>query len=391
MTSASTQQTGLFERVSDDVLRVLTHQTCVDEDGVTLHLTGTLEKSLYLKVNEILCRLGGRWNTRRRAHIFEQDVRDLLREVVTSGTVQIRNPTAFFPTPPDVCDLAITCLEPERMAWREQLRVLEPSAGKGALLDALRPSLQAHLAQDGEPRSVTVHACELLPGNRLALHVKGYDVVSDNFLEYRPSDGYDLILMNPPFSVPGDKNAWVTHLMHAWSLLNPGGRLVAILPDTLRHRSDRQVMDVYSLAALYGHIEEIGRGAFKASGTDVNTVLLTLDRDDVAWRRQPVQGWASYMTFNASLIVDCDATLNAERRALAHQAAAGTLTTPAARNAVRDLYTRVQERERRNLNLLLLTDEDHQELFESFCALVEEDGGFMQRARAAQQTTLLAG
>ncbi|MDR6218168.1 methyltransferase [Deinococcus soli (ex Cha et al. 2016)] len=390
MTSANPLPASLFERISDDVLHVLTHEAKFDEAGVALHLTGTLKPNLYQAVNEVLTRLDGRWNARRRAHIFEQDARDLLREVVTSGRVQVRNPTAFFPTPSAVCDLVIASLEPDRMAWREQLRVLEPSAGKGALLDALRPSLEAHLAQEGAPRNVTVHACELLPGNRLTLRAKGYDVVSDNFLEYSPSDGYDLILMNPPFSVPGDKNAWVTHLLHAWSLLNPGGRLVAILPDTLRHRSDRQVMDVYALAALYGHIEEIGRGAFKASGTNVNTIVLTLDRDDVAWRRQPVEDWASHMTFNASLIVDCDATLNEERRALAAQAAAGKLAAPAARDAVRALYTRVQERERHNLSLLLLTEEDHQELFEAFCGLVEDMGGFMHRAQASRQTPLLA-
>lgn len=46
--------------------------------------------------------------------------------------------------------------------------------------------------------------------------------------------------MNPPFSVPGAKTAYIDHILHGFSFLAPGGVLTTIAPDHfIRHEDQR--------------------------------------------------------------------------------------------------------------------------------------------------------
>lgn len=128
----------------------------------------------------------------------------------------------YFPTPPKVVERI--CQEAQ---IKPGMRVLEPSAGGGALSD---------MAYDEGGRVDCIESALALR-NVLSIKQNWYDKKNPNrqgdynllpvadFLAYRPSEGYDRIVMNPPF----ENGADVIHVQRAYQILKPGGRLVAIL------------------------------------------------------------------------------------------------------------------------------------------------------------------
>ncbi len=65
---------------------------------------------------------------------------------------------------------------------------------------------------------------EICSDFREILKLKGYTPAAWDFMEYNPSKKYDAIVMNPPFS--GNRD--IDHVKHAYSMLAPGGTLVAV-------------------------------------------------------------------------------------------------------------------------------------------------------------------
>ena len=103
----------------------------------------------------------------------------------------------------------------------EGMRVLEPSAGKGDIADAMKD-------QGG-----VVDVVEMSSTLREILEKKGHNIVDHVFEEFEPSEQYDRIVMNPPFSNDLD----IEHVRKAFTHLKPGGRLVAIVSGMAGRRS----------------------------------------------------------------------------------------------------------------------------------------------------------
>src|SRR5690606_11773720 len=107
---------------------------------------------------------------------------------------------------------------------RPGMRVLEPSAGSGAIAEVIR---------ERHP-TARLEVIERNYSLREILEADGFELVSRDFTEYAPSYGYDRIIMNPPFEQRQD----VEHIDRALSMLNPGGRLLAIAASSLASRDD---------------------------------------------------------------------------------------------------------------------------------------------------------
>lgn len=120
----------------------------------------------------------------------------------------------FFPTPRSICGQMIGCVN-----WSKVKTVLEPSAGKGDICDAIK----GFKKRDYDCR-LDVDCIELDENLRFMLKGKNYRVVHDDFMSYQTSKKYDLIIMNPPFS-HGDE-----HLMRAIEMQEQaGGQIVCLL------------------------------------------------------------------------------------------------------------------------------------------------------------------
>lgn len=240
--------------IAPEVLEILRRSKI---DGHTLILPpGQLPAPLYQKVNAVLGKAGGKWNRSAKGHVFPSDPRERFGLMVETGKVEnLKQKFQAFFTPPDLADRIA------ELADVSGFHVLEPSAGKGALVAACYAA-----------EADRVDAVEIDGENLAALekaNPKG-DVYHDDFLAWeREAAGtaYDRIVMNPPFT----KNQDIAHVAAALRLLERDGILVAIMGPQV----DRPAFK--TLVAGRNHdIEKLPAGTFRSSGTDVATILLTV-------------------------------------------------------------------------------------------------------------------
>ncbi|MCP1357404.1 LPD38 domain-containing protein [Aneurinibacillus migulanus] len=169
----------------------------------------------------------------------------------------------FFPTPtPIVKDMV------ERADIQTGDKVLEPSAGKGNIADIIR---------EHHPDN----ALDVVEyNNSLAsfLEEKGHNVVGSDFLEHKGK--YDKIIMNPPF----EKGQDIDHVRHAYELLKPGGKIVAIMSEGPFYRSDKKATAFREWMEKVGGISEEMDGAFKQAErqTGVKTRLVEIEKPAIS-------------------------------------------------------------------------------------------------------------
>lgn len=127
----------------------------------------------------------------------------------------------FYPTPPALIQKLV-----EGIDLKLAQPILEPSAGKGDIVDYLKRNDREYTSQ-----KVQVDCIEINPDLQHILRGKGYAVVHDDFLTFNTIKRYNLIVANFPFS-DGDK-----HLQKALSLLEQHGGALACLvnAETLRN------------------------------------------------------------------------------------------------------------------------------------------------------------
>lgn len=246
-------------RVDDDVLAVLSR---ADTNGKALVLVGQLDRKMYERTNKVLEAAGGRWSRKDKAHIFEDDAANRVDQIILSGEVEVpKDEFNFFPSPP-----AVVARLMELADVRHGMRVLEPSAGKGAI---------AYACADA---GATVDCFELMEANFAALRQEAGrgDVRHADFLEQNPCAIYDRVVMNPPFAKQQD----IKHVFHALKFLKPGGRLVSVMSAGVTFRDNKLARAFRDfIDERGGEIEELPEGSFKSSGTMVRSVIVTTPVD----------------------------------------------------------------------------------------------------------------
>lgn len=166
----------------------------------------------------------------------------------------------FYPTPREVI---------EKMMMDECVSgktVLEPSAGKGDIVDWLN-----------ENGAAQVIACEKDPNIRKLLNGK-CEIIADDFLSVTSEQvsHIDYIVMNPPFS------EGARHILHAFDIAPAGCTIVALCNDDNLERGwyyekNKQLIETVE---LYGRREYLGDVFSKAERqTDVRVALLKLYKE----------------------------------------------------------------------------------------------------------------
>jgi len=176
---------------------------------------------------------------------------DELRDRLKDG-VQVTVAPQLFPTPHELVQRMIGLAE-----IKQGDRVLEPSAGTGRILEAIH-------AAGGVSIAVEINH-ELV----MSLRTRFDDVRHGDFMACH-LEPVDAVVMNPPFANGQD----IEHITHAFSMVKPGGRLVAICANG--PRQERRLR--WLVEQLGGMWEVLPADTFKESGTRVNTVLLTMTR-----------------------------------------------------------------------------------------------------------------
>lgn len=182
-----------------------------------------------------------------------QDFQNMQATLKAGVKVQVVN--QLFPTPREIAEEAV-----ELADIQPGDRVLEPSAGTGALLGAMGGAMFGH-----NPERGSVTAVEINQGlaDRLRTEFPLTTVIKADFLDMTdPAWKFDKIVMNPPF----ENGADIKHIRHALTMLKPGGRLVAICANGPRQKAQ--------LEPLTRKWKPLPENSF--SGTGVNTVLLVI-------------------------------------------------------------------------------------------------------------------
>lgn len=167
--------------------------------------------------------------------------------------------TEFFPTPLPIVDMMLAELETLDISGG---RLLEPSAGNGRLADAARNA------------GYYVECVEVNGILRQILELKAHKLVGWDFANFEDSDGYDVVLMNPPFSEETD------HIRRAFDLLKPNGLLVAVASPKLKFRTTKKYTDFAAFVDQYGGFVDLPDNVFakELNSTGVSTVLITLTK-----------------------------------------------------------------------------------------------------------------
>ena len=142
------------------------------------------------------------------------------------------NINGFYPTPKNLIEKMLSGLD-----FKMIKNILEPSAGKGDIVDELRKKEQLYSSAYNK-FSFDIDCIEIDKNLQYILKGKNYRVVHNDFLTYNTMKEYDLIIMNPIFS-----NGY-KHLLKALEMQQRnGGAVVCILnAETLKNpcTNDRQ-------------------------------------------------------------------------------------------------------------------------------------------------------
>lgn len=216
-----------------------------------------LERSMYLKVNKVLELLGGKWNRKQKGHIFESSIDDRIDDIILTGEIiDKKKELQFFETPEKValqiCELA---------KIKSGSNILEPSAGRGAILKVARRY------------SHNLYWAELDEEN--AAHIQIGLRIGKNFLQIEPNElKIDYVIMNPPFSKQQD----IDHVTHALKFLE-NGVLVSVMSPSIKFRTNKKTTDFLNYISKYEtEIIDLPKKTFASSGTMVNTIILKVNK-----------------------------------------------------------------------------------------------------------------
>lgn len=182
-------------------------------------------------------------------------------------------PDTFYPTPAELAERMIKMIENPHF-----VTVLEPSAGKGDLINALR-NYEKSLSYTRWHREYEIECVEYDTVLNSFLQQqyandRNVRIVGDDFLSYHPYKRYDVILMNPPFD-DGDR-----HLLHAIQIQENGGEIVCLLnAETIRNPYSNSRKELVTKIKQLGGTVQYIKGAFEHAErpTDVEVCIVHIN------------------------------------------------------------------------------------------------------------------
>ncbi len=168
----------------------------------------TLERKQYCEVAKALELIGGKWNRKAQGFVFPSDPTALLKQIGNGEKRNLKKEYQFFETPPQLADELVSLSD-----ILMEHTILEPSAGRGAIIKAINNVLPDKI----------VDCYELMEINHTFLAgISTANLLGADFL--KSTGQYDRIIANPPFA----KNQDIQHIQAMYEHLKVGGRLVSL-------------------------------------------------------------------------------------------------------------------------------------------------------------------
>lgn len=215
----------------------------------------------YNEVRAALLNAGAKY--KRNTFVFPNDAQPYIDRLMGGDKVNIKKEFQFFETPAKLADELVS-----RAYLKKGHNMLEPSAGQGAIVDAIVRCLP----------NVQVDCCELMDINvNILSEHSSVRFICEDFLQIpKQYEGYyDRIVANPPFN----KNQDIDHIRKMYACLKEGGRLVSVASKSWSIGSQKkQVLFREWLNEVGATTEEIENGSFKESGTLVGGIIISIDK-----------------------------------------------------------------------------------------------------------------
>lgn len=222
----------------------------------------------YDDIKYIVEYIGGHWREKFKDFVFDDlslNVQSKIKNILNCDYITLTDETKFkidnqfYPTPARIARVMVqtACIKSNEL-------VLEPSAGRGALLDIITTYTKHYRAVEYNKKNV----------DYLRLH--NYRVNYTSFEKYaaKVQTRFDVVVMNPPFGKEMD----LRHTALAFNLLKTGGRLIGLVAENSLYY-DRKV--THDFMNQIHRLKRMGatpipHGSFKESGTNVDIVMLEL-------------------------------------------------------------------------------------------------------------------
>lgn len=233
---------------------------CTLEDGVLKLPKVQFNKKSYAEAKKWIEEAGGSWQSGKiQGFTFPFNPERVFSILKEGKRCNLQQEYQFFETPAEVADWLVMLAG----GINEADTVLEPSAGRGALIKAIHRACP----------SVTVECYELMPENREFLYSLDNVIILDEDFTKDSVGSYTKIIANPPFSGNQD----IEHVRIMYKLLEKGGTLAAITSSHWKIASEKKCVDFRNwLEEVHGEVFEIGAGEFKESGTSISTMAVVI-------------------------------------------------------------------------------------------------------------------
>jgi hypothetical protein len=235
---------------------------CTLEDNILRLPKIQFNKKSYSKVNQYIEEAGGQWVGGKTQGFTFPFKADRVFSILKNGErCNLQQDFQFFETPDIVADWLVMLAG----GIHENDTVLEPSAGRGAIIRAIHRLC-----------NVRVDCYELMPENREILStmnnisIRGGDFINEC------NESYSKIIANPPFC----NNQDIEHVQAMYKYLSPGGTLVAITSPHWQLGNEKKCTNFRAwLEQVEGEICDIQEGVFKESGTSIGTKVIIIKKD----------------------------------------------------------------------------------------------------------------
>ena len=244
------------------VEEILKH--CTLEDNVLKLPQVQFNKKSYAEAKKWIEEAGGSWQGGKvQGFIFPFNPERVFSILNEGKRCNLAQDFQFFETPSNVADWLVMLAG----GIHEHDKVLEPSAGRGALVRAIHRSSP----------DVVVDCYEMMPENKeLLLRLGGINIIGDDFTKSTIGKKYTKIIANPPFSGNQD----IRHVRMMYDMLEQGGTLASITSAHWEFAEEKTCRDFRQwLEDVGGAKYEIESGAFKESGTGVRTLAIVIKRN----------------------------------------------------------------------------------------------------------------
>ncbi len=235
---------------------------CMVKENVVYLPAQKLDRKIYQEVAKQLNLIGGIWKGGKiGGFLFNEDPTELLAQIAEGEKRNLKKEFQFFGTPDVLAEQLVILANPKKTN-----KILEPSAGQGVIVNAINKYC--------EPSEIFCY--ELMPLNQTFLNkIKNINLLGDDFLLAPEKNKYDIIIANPPFS----KNQDIEHIYKMYSLLVDKGRLVTMCSPHYQNSSNKKELAFKQwLYDINADIQDVPAGMFKESGTNIRTLIITINK-----------------------------------------------------------------------------------------------------------------